>query len=85
MHLIAGIWPLVSLRNAEFMKNEVPGVYVPDELIREIGRFESKEDQLKAGVDIARRMVDRVLPCPGPPGERTLRPLWTGRGWPAPS
>ena len=31
--VIAGIWPLVSLRNAEFMKNEIPGVHVPDHII----------------------------------------------------
>ena len=31
--MVAGIWPLVSLRNAEFMKNEVPGVFVPDEVV----------------------------------------------------
>jgi methionine synthase I (cobalamin-dependent)/5,10-methylenetetrahydrofolate reductase len=61
LYLIAGIWPLVSLRNAEFMKNEVPGVVVPDEVISRIARYESKEDQLKAGIDIARTMVDRVL------------------------
>jgi len=62
MYLIAGIWPLVSLRNAEFMKNEVPGVFVPDAIIKQIGRYESREDQLKAGIEIARSMVDRVLP-----------------------
>ena len=28
--IIAGIWPLVSVRNAEFLANEVPGVSVPD-------------------------------------------------------
>jgi homocysteine S-methyltransferase len=61
MFLVAGIWPLVSLRNAEFMKNEVPGVFVPDELIKRIAAFETREDQLKAGIDIARTMVDRVL------------------------
>ncbi len=27
--IIAGIWPLASFRNAEFMNNEVPGCYVP--------------------------------------------------------
>ena len=27
--VIAGIWPLTSLRNAEFLANEVPGVHVP--------------------------------------------------------
>ncbi len=60
LSLIAGIWPLVSLRNAEFMKNEVPGVYVPDGVIRRIAGFETKEDQLKAGIEIAQEMVDRV-------------------------
>jgi homocysteine S-methyltransferase len=58
--LIAGIWPLVSLRNAEFMKNEVPGVYVPDEVIHRIARFETKDDQLKAGIEIAQGMVEKV-------------------------
>lgn len=60
LFLIAGIWPLVSLRNAEFMKNEVPGVYVPDEVISRIARYETKDDQLKAGIEIAQQMVDRV-------------------------
>ena len=60
LSLIAGIWPLVSLRNAEFMKNEVPGVYVPDEVISSIARYETKDDQLKAGIEIAQGMVDRV-------------------------
>lgn len=58
--LIAGIWPLVSLRNAEFMKNEVPGVYVPDEVISRIARFDNRDDQLKAGIEIAQGMIDRV-------------------------
>ncbi len=61
LYMIAGIWPLVSLRNAEFMKNEVPGVYVPDSVIEFIGRYETKEDQLKAGIEIAQSMVERVL------------------------
>ena len=61
MFLIAGIWPLVSLRNAEFMKNEVPGVTVPDEVIARIARYETREDQLKVGIEIAQSMVDKVL------------------------
>ncbi len=61
LYLIAGIWPLVSLRNAEFMKNEVPGVFVPDSVIKYIGKYETREDQLKAGVEIAQSMVDKVL------------------------
>jgi methionine synthase I (cobalamin-dependent)/5,10-methylenetetrahydrofolate reductase len=60
LYLIAGIWPLVSLRNAEFMKNEVPGVDVPDAVISYIAKYDTKEDQMKAGLEIARMMVDTV-------------------------
>lgn len=57
---IAGIWPLMSLRNAEFMRNEVPGVNVPDTVIERIGRYASKDDQLKVGVEIAQEMAEMV-------------------------
>lgn len=59
---IAGIWPLVSYQNAEFMKNEVPGVVVPDSVLERIGRFRNKEDQLKIGIEIAQEMVRQVRP-----------------------
>lgn len=58
--VIAGIWPLVSYRNAEFMRNEVPGVVIPDAIMERIGRFESKEDQLKIGIEIAKEMLEKV-------------------------
>ena len=62
--IIAGIWPLVSLRNAEFLANEVPGVSVPDEVIRRMGAAQGKgkEAALAEGVQIAREMLERVRP-----------------------
>ncbi len=36
--IIAGIWPLVSLRNAEFLANEVPGITVPNETLARMRR-----------------------------------------------
>ncbi|MCP4151015.1 MAG: bifunctional homocysteine S-methyltransferase/methylenetetrahydrofolate reductase [bacterium] len=55
--IIAGVWPLVSLRNAEFMNNEVPGVTVPDELMERMRAAKSKEEALETGINIAREMV----------------------------
>lgn len=55
--VIAGIWPLVSLRNAEFMNNEVPGVSVPREIIERMRAAKSKEDALNEGIAIAREML----------------------------
>jgi len=60
--VIAGIWPLVSVRNAEFLANEVPGVSVPDDVIARMRRAneKSKEHAVAEGIAIAREMLDRV-------------------------
>ncbi len=60
--VIAGIWPLVSVRNAEFLANEVPGVVVPDEIITRMRRANerSREHAVAEGIAIAREMFDRV-------------------------
>ena len=62
--IIAGIWPLVSLRNAEFLANEVPGVSVPDDVISRMraAQDKGKEAALAEGVAIAREMLARVRP-----------------------
>jgi homocysteine S-methyltransferase len=60
--IIAGIWPLASYRNAEFMQNEVPGVVVPDATMKRMFTVsaDSKEAQLALGVEIAREMIEAV-------------------------
>ena len=58
--IIVGIWPLVSLRNALFMKNEVPGVEVPDSIISRMERPKTAEDAQKVGIDIAREMWEGI-------------------------
>ena len=62
--IIAGIWPLVSARNAEFLANEVPGVVVPPEVISRMRRANerSKEAAVAEGIAIAREMLERVRP-----------------------
>src|ERR1700719_805607 len=61
--VIAGIWPLVSARNAEFMKNELR-VSAPDEVLNRMTRAASPEAAREEGVAIAREMLvalrDRV-------------------------
>jgi homocysteine S-methyltransferase len=58
--IIAGVWPLASYRNAQFMQNEVPGVVVPDQVMQRMASVESREGQLAMGVQIAREAVARV-------------------------
>ncbi|HWH03096.1 MAG TPA: bifunctional homocysteine S-methyltransferase/methylenetetrahydrofolate reductase [Gemmatimonadales bacterium] len=60
--VVAGIWPLVSFRNAEFLANEVPGVSVPEEILRRMREAQEKgrEAALAEGVKIARDMLAGV-------------------------
>jgi methionine synthase / methylenetetrahydrofolate reductase(NADPH) len=62
--IIAGIWPLVSARNAEFLANEVPGVVVPEEVIERMRRAsgEGKEVALEEGIRIAQEMLREARP-----------------------
>ncbi len=62
--IIAGIWPLVSLRNAEFLANEVPGITVPDAVLDRMRRASAvgKDAALAEGVAIAREMLAAVRP-----------------------
>ena len=62
--VVAGIWPLVSHRNAEFLANEVPGVVVPKSIIDRMAAAssESKEAGVAEGIAIAREMLERVRP-----------------------
>lgn len=58
--VLAGIWPLASYRNAEFMRNEVPGVVVPDAVMARMGKAETREEQREAGIAIARESVAAI-------------------------
>jgi 5,10-methylenetetrahydrofolate reductase len=54
--VVAGIWPLVSVRNAEFMKNELR-VSVPDSILERMARAQTPEAARAEGVAIAREML----------------------------
>jgi methionine synthase I (cobalamin-dependent)/5,10-methylenetetrahydrofolate reductase len=54
--VIAGIWPLVSVRNAEFMKNELR-VSVPDSILDRMARAQTPEAARAEGVSVAREML----------------------------
>jgi homocysteine S-methyltransferase len=60
--IIAGIWPLVSFRNAEFLHNEVPGVNVTPEILERmrVASENGKEEAREEGIKIARESLLEV-------------------------
>jgi homocysteine S-methyltransferase len=57
--VIAGIWPLISYRNAEFMVNELR-VPVPEAFLERMRKADSAEAARAEGVAIAREMLGRA-------------------------
>ncbi|NIM49195.1 MAG: bifunctional homocysteine S-methyltransferase/methylenetetrahydrofolate reductase [Gemmatimonadales bacterium] len=60
--VIAGIWPLLSLRNAEFLANEVPGQQVPRSVINRMRKAQERgqEAARAEGILIAREILEAV-------------------------
>ena len=59
--VIAGIWPLTSLRNAEFMKNDLR-VSMPEEIMLRMAQADTPDAARREGILIAKEMVDAVRP-----------------------
>jgi methionine synthase I (cobalamin-dependent)/5,10-methylenetetrahydrofolate reductase len=55
--IVAGIWPLVSYRNAEFLANEVPGVIVPASVLERMQKVSDKDAAREEGLSIARETL----------------------------
>jgi homocysteine S-methyltransferase len=55
--VIAGIWPLTSFRNAEFMNNEVPGISVPPTIMERMRRADAGERARLEGLKIAQETL----------------------------
>lgn len=55
--ILVGIMPLVSRKNALFMKNEMAGIEIPDDVIERYGEAFSRAEGEQCGVSIAREII----------------------------
>jgi homocysteine S-methyltransferase len=60
--VLAGIWPLRSLRNAEFLANEVPEIVIPESVLERMRKASERGDEAAAaeGVEIAREVIQEI-------------------------
>lgn len=56
--VLAGILPLVSLRHANFLHNEVPGIFIPEETRQRIEG--AGENGAKVGVEVAVELIEHL-------------------------
>ena len=53
-----GVLPLVTVRHANFLHHEVPGIFIPDETRKRIEA--AGEEGAKAGVEIAVELIKQI-------------------------
>jgi homocysteine S-methyltransferase len=58
--ILAGVLPLVSAKHANFLHNEVPGVFIPDEARRKIENAGDTESGVKVGVELAVELIEQI-------------------------
>jgi 5,10-methylenetetrahydrofolate reductase len=73
--ILAGVGPIRSIRVAEYMKNEVAGMDVPDAIIKRLEGL-SKEDQSKAGLDLCCEIAEQVRNMEGVRGLHIMAVNW---------
>ena len=60
--ILCGIMPLVSYKNARFIKNEMPQIYVPEEIMNRYHPEMSREEAEEVGAEIAREVIQMLEP-----------------------
>ena len=63
--ILAGVGPLASAKSAEWIRNNVAGVHIPDDIIK---RLSCANDQRQEGVNICIDMVNQVKEIDGVSG-----------------
>lgn len=62
--ILAGVMPIVSYRNAQFLNNEIPGIQIPEEYINrfnmEMTREEAETEGVKLAVEIGDKLKENV-------------------------
>lgn len=70
-----GVLPLASLKNAEFLHNEVPGMQVPDSVMERLRKASSKEAQRDVGLAVAKEALREARDMPGVQGVYIFPPF----------
>jgi len=60
VYILAGISPLRSLRSAQFLNKEVPGVRVPDHILRRMEKADAAGNAQEEGIQVALELIEKL-------------------------
>ena len=71
--ILAGVIPVKSVKAIEYMKSEVAGMSIPDDLIK---RMVNAEDQEEEGIKIALDLINQIREISGVRGIHLMPVMW---------
>jgi methylenetetrahydrofolate reductase (NADPH) len=78
VYILGGVTPMKSVGMANYMKNLVPGMEVPEEIINRL-KGAAKKDQAKEGIAIAIETIQRLKEMKGISGVHIMAIEWEER------
>ena len=75
VYILAGLTPFKSAGMARYMKNRVPGMDVPDEVVSRMAGV-AKEKQTDEGIQICLESIERLKTVPGVAGFHIMAIEW---------
>jgi methylenetetrahydrofolate reductase (NADPH) len=75
VYILAGLTPFKSAGMARYMKNRVPGMDVPDELVKRMADT-PKEKQAEEGINICIESIERLKEVEGVSGFHIMAIEW---------
>jgi methylenetetrahydrofolate reductase (NADPH) len=75
VYILAGITPMKSVGMARYMKNKVPGMDVPDEVVKRMGGV-PKDKQAEEGIKICLETIERLKNVEGVRGFHLMAIEW---------
>jgi methylenetetrahydrofolate reductase (NADPH) len=76
VYILAGLTPMKSARAAHFMTGDVPGVHIPEDLVKRMDNAGDKEGQMEEGVTIALEIIEKLHNTKGVSGLHIMAIHW---------
>jgi methylenetetrahydrofolate reductase (NADPH) len=76
VYILVGITPLKTLKMAKYMNDEVPGVFVPDSILKRMEEAEATGNPQEEGVQIALELIEKVRNLQGVNGVHIMAVGW---------
>jgi 5,10-methylenetetrahydrofolate reductase len=73
VHILAGVIPIKSVGMARYMRNNVSGISVPDEIVK---RMEDAKDVKEEGVNMCLEIIDQIEEIEGIHGIHIMAVAW---------